>query len=125
MTKKDKDDWFAGMTYSSSDGQIKEGAQDFVIKNTSFPKTKPAFHSLLVDPEGNILVFTHSLDKVNDYTFFDAFDSEGRFINRVEILGDNPLNYSTVRAGSGFASIVTGEDQLYRITLYQITPELD
>ena len=120
VTKKDKDSWFAGMTYSSSDGQRKEGAADFVVKNTNFPRTKPAFHSLLVDPEGNILVFTHSEDKVNDTTYFDAFDPDGRFINRVEIVGENPINYTTIRAGNGFASIITGEDQLYRIILYKI-----
>jgi len=38
VTKEDKDGWFAGMEYNRGN-EIIQGAQDFVIKNTNFPKT--------------------------------------------------------------------------------------
>ena len=120
VTKKDKDAWFAGMTYSRG-GEIYQGAQEYVKKNTTFPNNKPPFHNIKVDPEGNILVFTHSLDSVSDYTFFDAFDPKGNFINRVEVVGDFKFQRNMPRLGQFFAAISTSDEGLYHISLYTIS----
>ncbi|MFC2156633.1 6-bladed beta-propeller [Acidobacteriota bacterium] len=119
VTKKERDEWFGKMTYNFGN-EIKQGAQPFVVKNTKFPKNKPAFHDIKVDAEGNILVFTHT-DGINyDYTFFDAFDPQGRFINRVEVKGDFHFQGNTIRLGEFFASIQNGFDDQFQIQLYKI-----
>ena len=120
VTKKDKDQWFAGMTFTRG-GQILQGAQEYVKKNTSFPNHKPPFHDIKVDPEGNILVFTHSPDKVSDFTYFDAFDPKGHFINRVEVVGDDLFQRNMPRLGQYFAAVSTDEEDLYQVSLYTIS----
>ncbi len=123
VTKKDKDAWFAGMTYSRG-AEVFEGAQDYVIKNTNFPKNKPPFRNITVDPEGNILVFTSSLDKVYDYTYFDAFDPKGNFINRVEVIGDFQFQINMSRVDRFFATISTNDEGLSYISLYSIVKSI-
>ncbi|MCJ7580379.1 MAG: 6-bladed beta-propeller [Candidatus Aminicenantes bacterium] len=120
VTKQDRDKWFSGITYNRG-SEIFQGAQDFVIKNTNFPKNKPPFHDIKVDPEGNILVFINSLDSVSDFTFFDAFDPKGHFINRVEVVGDFKFQKNMPRIGKFFGAIATDEDDLYQISLYTIS----
>lgn len=120
VTKKDKDAWFAGMTFTRGN-EVFEGAQDYVIKNTSFPKNKPPFHDIKVDPEGNILVFTPTQDAVSDFTYFDAFDPKGNFINRVEVVGNFRFKGNMPRLGRFFAAISTNEESLYHISLYTIS----
>jgi len=120
VTKEDKDAWFAGMTFTRGD-ELFEGAQDYVIKNTSFPKNKPPFHDIKVDPEGNILVFTPTQDAVFDFTYFDAFDPKGNFINRVEVVGDFNFQRNMPRLGRFFAAISTNKESLYHISLYTIS----
>jgi len=73
-----------------------------------------------VDPESNILVFTASLNKVYDYTYFDAFDPKGNFINRVEVMGDFQFQINMSRVGRFFATISTNDDGLSYISLYSI-----
>jgi hypothetical protein len=68
VTDKDKETFFAGMTFSSG-GAVKQGAPDFIIKETEFPKTKPPFFDLFVDSEGNILVFPHRLNRDEEHNF--------------------------------------------------------
>jgi len=65
---------------------IKKGAPDFIVKNTEFPKYKPAYSSLLVDGEGNILVHPFIEEEAKQPFILDAFSPEGKFINRVEII---------------------------------------
>jgi len=120
VSKKDRDDWYGAMTYSRG-GEIFQGAQEFVKKNSNFPKTKPPFHNIKVDSEGNILVFTPSPDKLFDYTYFDAFDPKGNFINRVEVVGDYKFQKNMPRLGQFFAAISTNEDDLYQVSLYTIS----
>ncbi len=120
VTKKDKDAWFAGMTFTRGN-EVFEGAQDYVIENTNFPKNKPPFHTIWVDHEGNILVFTRSQNKVYDYTYFDAFDSKGNFINRVEVIGDFQFQINMSRFGRFFAAISPNEEGLSHVSLYTIS----
>ena len=58
-----------------------------IKKLTEFPKNKPAFDALLVDPEGNILVHTVMKTSPGSEPQFDAFDPKGNFIGTVTIKG--------------------------------------
>jgi len=120
VTNKDKDEWFGKLTYSNG-GQTIEGSPEYVKKNTNFPTSKPPFHDIKVDPEGNILVFTPSLGEVFDFSYFDAFDPKGKFINRVEVVGDNSFQKNMPRLGKFFAAISTNEDDLYQVSFYTIS----
>jgi hypothetical protein len=86
VTAEDEKSFFDNMGTTTEAG-ITRGAPDYIIKNTTFPKFKPAFHALVVDSDGNILVQTYSknVDEMNRY--FDAFDSRGNFIARVHVEG--------------------------------------
>jgi len=85
VTEKDKKNHLEGITFF--DGKsIKRGAPDFIVKNTEFPKYKPAYSSLLVDGEGNILVHPFIEEEAKQPFVFDAFSPEGKFISRVEII---------------------------------------
>lgn len=85
VTEKDKKTFFESMSFA--DGQtIKKGAPDYIIKNTDFPKYKPAYRQIMVDGEGNILVFPYLEDEAKQAFVFDAFTPEGQFISRVEII---------------------------------------
>lgn len=87
VTDKDKEMFFAGMTYSTG-GVVKQGVPDYIVKNTEFPKYKPAFKHILVDSEGNILVWAYRKNRKEESRFFDAFDPEGNFIGNVQIIGE-------------------------------------
>jgi hypothetical protein len=88
VTAEDEKSFFDGMTYTTGTG-IQHGAPEHIVKNTTFPKFKPAFHALVVDSDGNILVQTYSknVDEMNRY--LDAFDPRGNFIARVHVEGEN------------------------------------
>lgn len=58
-----------------------------IKKLTDFPRNKPAFDGLLVDPEGNILVHTIRKTSPDSEPLFDAFDPEGNFIETVAFKG--------------------------------------
>jgi hypothetical protein len=83
VTHQDKKKFFSNLTYTTPQGRIE--APEEIKKLTKFPKNKPAFDSLLVDYEGNILV--HPIQKTSEESppQFDAFTSEGQFIGTVRI----------------------------------------
>jgi len=124
VTEQDKKDHFSGMTYSSSrTGATTNEIPDFVVKNTKFPKFKPAFSSILVDSEGNILVQSFRKNRDEMLKHFDSFDPEGNFIAHVQVLGDIPF------PASPWISFVekffwrqkTGEDELFKVIKYKIS----
>jgi len=85
ITEKDKKNHFETITFF--DGKsIKRGAPDFIVKHTEFPKYKPAYSSLLIDGEGNILVHPFMEEQAKKAFIFEAFSPEGKFISRVEII---------------------------------------
>lgn len=127
ITEKDKKEFFSRIGSMRSVGdqivERRKGADDFIIKNTVFPKFKPAFWNFIVDSEGNILVFTHRKNKEEMFRRFDAFDSEGNFITNVHVVGDVPFPASQ---GSSFIgrSIWTskpGKDDLIKVIKYRIS----
>ena len=62
VTEEDKKAHFGGMTFSM-DGVRTQKIPDYVEKNTKFPKFKPAFWEIIVDSEGNILVFPYRINR--------------------------------------------------------------
>jgi len=87
ITEQDKKTWFAQMTSSGPSG-VTQGAPDYIVKNTTFPKHKPPYQYIMVDNEGNILVFPYQKDNEKNVEGFDAFDPQGKFIGNVQIEGD-------------------------------------
>ena len=122
VTKNDKEKWFSGITTTTPNG-IKQGAPDHIVKNTKFPKYKPAFRYILVDGEGNILIFGHQKKSFEDIRYFDAFDPKGNFISNVQVVGDVffPSSFSGVYIrGKFFWFRKTDEDGLFKIFKYRI-----
>jgi len=126
ITEEDKKTWFAGMTSVRSSGSSREekkGAPDYIVKNTKFPKQKPAFRNILVDGEGNILVFGYQKADFEKARNFDAFDRGGKFISNVQIEGDVTFPSLTwvVPMANLFWSIEQDEEGLFRIVKSRIS----
>ena len=88
VTKEDREFFFNSLTFAQTGPGgtvVREDPPPAIKENVKFPDFKPAFHSLAVDSEGNILVCTYGKDKKEEYKFFDAFDPEGNFIAHVRI----------------------------------------
>lgn len=75
VTDQDKERFFSGITFGTSQGGSTELPEE-IKKLTEFPKTKPAFDALLVDSEGNILVHTVRKASEDSAPRFDAFDPD-------------------------------------------------
>jgi len=121
VTKKDEDQFFAGMSVSSGDGVVKQGAPDYIVKNTDFPKQKPPFYSLLADPEGNILVYTYRSNKEEEWKYFDAFSPDGKFLGGVQISGKDTLLPPAAVGGGAFWSRAVNEEGVARVVKYRIS----
>ena len=87
-----------------------------------FPEFKPAFSSIVVDSEGNILVGTYGKDKKEEYKSFDAFDPEGNFIAFVRIESEHSfLNLRNAQIISGcFWVRESDKDGYQKIVKYRI-----
>jgi hypothetical protein len=126
ITEQDKKTYFAGMRSIRSSGSYREekqGAPDYIVKNTKFPKHKPAFQSILVDGEGNILVFGYQKEDSEKARNFDAFDPEGKFISNVQIEGDvtfPSITRITARENCLWF-IEQDEEGLFRIVKFRIS----
>ncbi len=120
VTEQDKKAHFGGLVFSG--GEVKE-IPDFIVKNTKFPKFKPAFNSIHVDSEGNILVHTYRKNKDEMYKYFDSFDPEGNFIANVQVIGDIPFPASSRASfiGRSFWRQKAGEDELFKVIKYRIS----
>lgn len=123
VTEEDKKAHFGGMTFSSGDGATTRKIPDYVEKNTKFPKFKPAFWNIMVDSEGNILVFPYRKNRQEMSRYFDAFDSEGNFIADVQVVGDVLF---PARSGESFLgryiwTVRAGEDGLMKVIKYKIS----
>jgi hypothetical protein len=123
VTEQDKKQWFAGITSRSTTGATKKGASDFLVKNTKFPKHKPPFQHIMVDGDGNLLVFPYKKNDIRNVKSFDAFNSQGKFISNVQIEGDVAfLYYSWVKTrGNYIWFIEQDEEGLLKIIKYRIS----
>jgi hypothetical protein len=123
VTEEDKKGFFDGMSYTTGAG-IKRGAPDHIVKNTTFPRFKPAFSALLIDSEGNILVHTYGEKNDETYRYFDAFDPRGKFIARVRVEGETLFPVYGQRAkviDGSFWLPKYGTDELPKIIKYKIS----
>lgn len=123
VSRKDREQYFAGMTFATSVGGAvtqKQGAPDYVVKNTDFPKYKPAFKDIFCDSEGNIWVHIFHKDRDKENRVFDAFDQKGRFLKRVRIEGEGSFPFRARRMDRGFCVIETDEEGFQQIAIYRI-----
>jgi len=87
VTARDREDWFAGITMSTSEGDVAFGAPDYIVKNTEFPRFRPVFDRIIVDSDGNILVHVYREDAGEEDSYYDAFSPDGAFLGAVKLLG--------------------------------------
>jgi hypothetical protein len=123
VSKADREHYFAGMTFATSVGGTvtqKQGAPDYVVKNTEFPKYKPAFDDIFCDSEGNIWVHTPHKDREQEDRLFDAFDEKGRFLSRVRIEGEGSYPSRARRMDRAFCVIEEDEEGFQTIVIYRI-----
>jgi hypothetical protein len=123
VTAEDERNFFAGMSYTTGAG-VRRGAPDHIVKNTTFPKFKPAFSALVVDSDGNILVHTYHKNKEDMFRYFDAFDARGKFIATVHVEGDVPFPAGSRRSrivDGCFWLIKYGADELPQVIKYRIS----
>ncbi|MBN2246664.1 MAG: hypothetical protein JW755_12545 [Candidatus Aminicenantes bacterium] len=120
VTDEDKEKFFASLTSSTSSGS-RTGVPKEIKDMTEFPKNKPAFTNILVDPEGNILVFPSQKISDTPEIIFDAFDPDGTFIGRVKLDSKTAFPYSA-EVHSGFVWVIeSNEKGLSKIVKYRIT----
>jgi hypothetical protein len=120
VTNEDKKKFFSGISYGSP-GKVKQGAPDHIIENTKFPKLKPAFRQILVDSEGNILVWPYRKNSEEEFKFFDVFTPDGKYIGNIEIKEEGyfPLN---AQIKNGFFWLrKTDEEGLIKVVKYRIS----
>lgn len=86
VTELDKKKYFDNLWFFNSNGKVERGAHPVVRKHTEFPHYKPAFEYIMTDCQGNILVFPYRRESDDRHKYFDAFDGNGRFINRVSMV---------------------------------------
>jgi hypothetical protein len=121
VTKKDEEQFFAGISYTSDGGTVKKGAPDHIVKNTEFPKEKPPFFSLMADPEGNILVYAHRRSKEEEGKYLDAFTPGGKFLGGVQVAGTVILFQPAAAGGGAFWAQSVNEDGVPRVVKYRIS----
>lgn len=123
VTKEDQKQYFAGMVVTRSGGGTQDrqqGAPDYIVENTEFPKYKPAFNDIKCDSEGNIWVRTFSNERKDVSTSFDVFDMDGQFINRVFIEGDRSYPGRAKIKNRSFCIVESDKDGYQKIVKYRI-----
>lgn len=120
VTDKDKEKFFSGITHSVG-GVRKQGAPEIIVKNTEFPKNKPAFRQIIVDFEGNILVLTYRKNREEESRFFDAFDPEGNYLGSVQIIGEVSFPLRAIIKDGSFWLQKTDEEGLIKVVKYRIS----
>ncbi len=106
VTEADKTNFFSGISGTT---------RSLYMENTEFPVHKPAFQEIVTDSEGNILVFLYKgSSETYKAAYFDAFDSNGNFINRVKIAPEEGISVFKLFTGKGdvfwTTSMVTDTD---------------
>jgi len=123
VTSADKEQYFKGMgtTYSLSSGAstFQRGAPDYIVKLTKFPKFKPPYNAIRIDPEDNIWVRLYGAT-LGIGSSFDAFKPDGTFIGTVKLTGDSLFPYRLVRQKAWFWGITVDKDGEYTIAKMKI-----
>lgn len=125
VTKEDEEQYFAGIITSSTSStgarEVKQGAPDYIVDNTDFPRYMPAYNDIKCDSEGNIWVRAFRKDREEANRSFDAFDKNGRFIDKVIIEGDRPYPGRAKIKKRGFCIVETDKDGYQKIVKYRIS----
>jgi hypothetical protein len=121
VTDKDKEEFFGSLSYGSSQGGFQKGAPPEIIKNTTFPKEKPAHYAIIIDPDGSILVFPYRANREERWRYFDAFSSAGQFLGSAKVAGPDPWPYRAAARGGALWATKVDEDGLVRIVKYKIS----
>ncbi len=93
ITKPDEE-FFFSMQSHMENGRVKQGAGKFYRDNAEFPEYFPAYKALTTDKEGHIFIFFYQrINGKPSYhsNYFDLFESNGKFINRITIKGTQAL----------------------------------
>jgi len=126
VTASDKDAYFKGMgmTFGSSSGvtTTSRGAADYIVKLTEFPKFKPAFINLTVNPDNDIWVRPNLADE-SAGSAFDAFGPSGEFFGRVKLAGEAVFPYRIIWIKGGFWTIMVDKEGEYSIVKCRIEAE--
>ena len=120
VTDEDKESFFSGMTFSSG-GTTTQTVPEPIVKNTEFPKLKPAFKQILVDSEGNILVWPYRKNREEESRYFDAFSPEGNFIGNVQIRGNSSFPAGVIIQNGSFWLQKADEEGLIEVVKYRIS----
>ena len=97
VSEADRNIYFNSFAKYDKNGKVTEhGVDRYLLDNTTFPEYKPVFKRIIVDYEGNILIFTYTSCDNGKYpksaSEFDTFDAGGQFINHVKIAHDAEIN---------------------------------
>lgn len=124
VIKEDKELFFAGMIVTTSSGgtrETKQGAPDYIVKNTEFPKYKPAFDDIKCDSESNIWVHKFCKDRKEENRSFDVFSEDGHFINSVRIEGERLYPRGVKIRNRSFCIVEADKDGYQKIVKYRIS----
>ncbi len=123
VTGPDKDAFFASLTFGMTSGsgniQQSKGAPDYIVKNTEFPKTKPAFEKFAVDESRRIWVFPAASDP-KAKPAVEVFDSAGAFLGRATLEGDWPPYPPAAAYPGGFWIVTATADEEIKIVKCRI-----
>lgn len=126
VTGEDKEIFFKGLTFGRSGPGgtvVSEEPPPSIKEHLKFPDFKPAFHSIAVDSDGNILVCPYGKEKKEEYKYFDAFDPRGNFIAHVRIDSDHSfLSFGNVQITNGCFWVREADKEGYqKIVKYRIS----
>lgn len=124
VTKKDQDEYFAGMTsgMSTASGSVSvsKGAPDYIVKNTVFPRDKPAFENFAVDGDGRAWSFLWPGSPEAKRTV-DVFDSTGMFLGQTRLEGADRLTYVFLFRPGEVWMVFSDDGGEIRIVKYRIS----
>ena len=121
VTDKDKEMYFAGGRMYSGEGVMKKDPADDSAKYREWPKFKPAFMKILVDPEGNILVWPYLEKREEEWRVFHAFNPAGNFLGNVQVMGDIEIPGREILKDCSFWKQEYDEEGLVKIVKYRIS----
>jgi hypothetical protein len=119
ITDQDKKAFFAGGSITDGTGVQKISA-DEMAKYRKFPKLKPFFMHLLCDSEGNILVWPYIKKREEEWKYFDAYDSAGRFIESVRVTGERIIPKDVIIQNGYFWLRRFDKDGFVKLVKYRI-----
>ncbi|MFC2158462.1 6-bladed beta-propeller [Acidobacteriota bacterium] len=125
VTSEDRTGHFSKMTVLENINgvrTVKQGAPDYIVNNTKFPKVKSAFRGIIVDCEGNIWVFPHHKDRKDEKNQIDVFLPDGTFINRVRVDdGIENLYYKMSRMIDHSFWLIERNEETFQVVKYRIS----